>query len=600
MKSRPLNISEKREEFLIHGIPASPGVAIGSALVIRKAEFFIEEKNISPEDIPGELSKFKEAIEVTRKQIISLQNRVQSMLNKNDARIFDAHLLILDDKMLMEEVEAGVAKELRNIDFVFNRTVQRYIAAISAMPDPYLRERAQDIRDVAERIIKNLHSRTCSILDRLPGQRIIVAHEVTPSDTADMDKENVQAFATEVGGKTSHSAIMARAMQIPAVVGAQNLFLDTIHNGDLLIIDGYLGMIIVNPRPNTLKVYADKESEAEKYYSGFLKETRLWPETIDGFRIQLAANIQGVEGVEDAKRHGAAGIGLFRTEYLFINAKELPSEEKQFSAYSKIASDMEGHQVVIRTFDLGGDKLSEVITPFNEPNPFLGFRAVRLFLEYPHFMKTQLRAILRASAFGNVKIMFPMISGCEELDRLTAILEECKKELRVSGIPHNDNIDVGIMIEIPSAAIMADSLAKKVKFFSIGTNDLVQYTIAVDRTNEKVAHLYQPTHPAVLHLIKNVVSAAKANGIWVSVCGEMASDPRYAPILIGLGVNELSMSPGAIGPVRRLIRRMKMHEAEKIASSVLLVDDAKEALRISEEMINSVAPDIVRMSFKGI
>ncbi len=591
-------MKEKRNEFLIHGIPASPGIAIGTALVIRKAEFFIEERNITQDEVASELARLNDAIQLTKKQILSLQNRVQTILTEKDAQIFDAHLLVLDDKMLMDEVENTVGKELKNVDFVFNRTAQRYIATISKMPDPYLRERAQDIRDVAERIIKNLQSKTYSILDRLPGQRIIVAHDVTPSDTATIEKENVQAFATEVGGKTSHTAIMARSMQIPAVVGAQNLFLDKIHNGDLLIVDGYLGIIVVNPQPNTLKIYADKETETEKYYSGFLKESRLWPETLDGFRIQLAANIQGPEGVPDAKRYGAAGIGLFRTEYLFINAKELPTEEKQFSIYSKIASDMEGHQVVIRTFDLGGDKLSEVITPFNEPNPFLGFRAIRLFLEYRHFMVTQLKAILRASAFGNVKIMFPMISGCEELDQLLEILAECKAELRQSGLPFDENIQVGIMVEIPSAAILAEELAQKVDFFSIGTNDLVQYTLAVDRTNEKVAYLYQPLHPAVLRLMKNVVDAAKKRRIWVSVCGEMASEPRFTPILLGLGIHELSMSPSAIGPIRRLARRMRMFEVEKIAATALKTSDPKDAMRLSEEYLNNIAPDIMSMSFK--
>lgn len=594
----PVN-KERNQEFLIHGIPASPGVAIGTALVIRKAEFFIEERTISPEDVEKELAAFAEAVELTKKQILALQNRVQNVLSQNDAKIFDAHLLILDDKMIMDEVENSVRKELKSVDFVFNRTIQRFIAAISKMENPYMRERAQDIRDVAERVIKNLHRKNFTVLDNLPGQRIIVAHEITPSDTAVIDKDNVQAFATETGGKTSHTAIMARSLQIPAVVGAQNLFLDTIHNGDLLIVDGYLGIIIVNPQPNTLKVYADKETEAEKYYSGFLKESRLWPETLDGYRIQLAANIQGLDGIEDTKRHGAAGVGLFRTEYLLINTKEPPTEDKQFSIYSKIASEMEGHQVVIRTFDVGGDKLSEVITPFNEPNPFLGFRAVRLFLEHQHFLRTQIKAILRASAFGNVKIMFPMISGIEELDKLLAVVEECKAELRTSGIPHNENIHVGIMVEIPSAALLAEAFAQKVQFFSIGTNDLVQYTLAVDRTNEKVAYLYQPSHPAVLKLIKNVVDAARHNNIWVSVCGEMASDPKYTPLLIGLGIHELSMSPSAIGPIRRLIRRLKMSQAEKIAKEALNATDPKEAIRVSEELINEIAPDIVSMSFKG-
>ncbi len=590
---------QQREEFLIHGIPASPGIAIGTALVIRRPDSIIEEREILPEEIEPEIQKFREALESTRKEIQALQGKVQSVLNEGEAKIFDAHLLLLDDSFLMEEVENTARKEMRNIDFIFNRIVQRYISAISKMADPYLSERAADIRDVAERVIKNLHEKEYFVLDNLPGQRIIIAHDITPSDTANLDRDNVQAFATEAGSRTSHTAIMARSMQIPAVVGAQNLFLDTIHNGDLLIVDGYLGIIIVNPQAQTLKLYADKVVEAEKYYSGLLKESRLWSETVDGFRVQLAANIQEPEESQNAKRYGAAGIGLFRTEFLFVNTKELPDEDRQFAIYSKLASEMEGHPIIIRTFDIGGDKMSEIISPINDPNPFLGYRAVRLFLEYQDGLRAQIRAILRASAFGNVKLMFPMVTNCEEVEKLLEMVDEEKLNLGSRGTPYNEHMQIGIMIEIPSAAILADKLAGMVDFFSIGTNDLVQYTLAVDRTNERVAYLYQPSHPAILHLLKRIVDAARRNGIWVSVCGEMASEPRYIPLLIGLGIHELSMSPPAIGPVRRLIRRMRMYDSEKIVEKALKCQCAKEALRISEELLNSIGPDILNMSFRG-
>jgi phosphotransferase system enzyme I (PtsI) len=587
------------KEYVFHGIPASPGIAIGTVLILKKNEFSVEQRKILPSEVEGEITLFRDALNKTRGQTQELQLKILRILSENDSKIFDAHLLILDDKPLMEEIEETVRKTLTNIDYVFSKTIQRYIVAISSIEDKYLRERAADIRDVSERLLKNLHGREDYFLDHLPGQRVIIAHDLTPSDTAGLDRENAQAFATESGSRTSHTAIMARSMQIPAVVGIQEDILTLINNGDLVIVDGHAGSVIVNPGQSTLALYAEKETREQKFYDEMLKESNLRPETLDGFRIQLAANIDKPEELANAKLNGAAGVGLFRTEYLLVNSRKVPSEEEQYSVYSKLASGMEGHAVIVRTFDVGGDKLSDAITQHHEANPFLGCRAIRFFREHKDIITAQIRAIIRASAHGKIKIMFPMITSPDEVDELNIIVQEVKEDLMKNKIPFDHKIEIGIMIEIPSAAIMADFLAPKVDFFSIGSNDLVQYTMAVDRTNEKVAYLYQPANPAILKLIKIVMIAARKHKIWVSVCGEMASDPRYTPLLVGLGIHELSMTPASIGPVRRLIRSLKMHDAHKLVESALLAGSSKEVMDLSAELISRMAPEIINITGTG-
>ncbi|HCE44959.1 MAG TPA: phosphoenolpyruvate--protein phosphotransferase [Lentisphaeria bacterium] len=591
-------MASQANESIFHGIPASPGIAIGSALVLARNEFSLEQKKIQSTEVDNEIARFREALGKTRIQIQELQLKIQKILSEKDAKIFDAHLLILEDKTLMDEIEDTVKKDKLNIDYVFSKTIERYIVAISSIEDKYFRERASDIKDVAERVLKNLHGREDVFLDHLPGERVIIAHDLTPSDTAGLDRENVLAFATESGSRTSHTAIMARSMQIPAVVGTRNI-LTLIKSGDLIIIDGHAGNIIVNPTQETLATYAEKETREQKFYEEMLKENNLRPETLDGFRVQLAANMDKAEEISNAKLYGAAGVGLFRTEYLLINSTGIPSEEEQFSVYSSLASALEGQPVIIRTFDVGGDKLSDVITPHHEANPFLGCRAVRLFREHEEIIANQIRAILRASAFGKVKMMFPMITTAEEIDEFQKIIQKVKEELTLGKIAFDERIEVGIMIEIPSAAIQADHLARKVDFFSIGSNDLVQYAMAVDRTNEKVAYLYQPANPAILKLIKNVVIAARRHKIWVSICGEMAGDPRYTPILLGMGIHELSMTPASIGPVRRLVRSLKMHDAQKLVEKSLSANSAKEVIQMSEELISRVAPDIINLAGTG-
>ena len=587
------------KESVFRGIPASPGIAIGTVLILKKNEFSVEQRQLMPSEVEGEIARFSEALNKTREQIQELQHKILNILSEKDSKIFDAHLLILDDRTLVDEIENTVRKDMKNIDYVFSKTIQRYIVAISSIEDKYLRERATDIKDVSERLLKNLHGRDDYFLDHLPGQKVIIAHDLTPSDTAGLDRENVQAFATESGSRTSHTAIMARSMQIPAVVGIQENILTLINNGDLVIVDGHAGSIIVNPGQATLALYAEKETREQKFYDEMLKESNLRPETLDGFRVQLAANIDKPDELENAILYGAAGVGLFRTEYLLINSHNVPSEEEQYETYSKLASGIEGHPVVIRTFDVGGDKLSDIITPHHEANPFLGCRAVRLFRDRKDIIIAQIRAIIRASAHGKVKIMFPMITSPEEVDDLNVIVQEIKEGLLKKKIQFDQEIETGIMIEIPSAALMSEVLASKVDFFSIGSNDLVQYAMAVDRTNEKVAYLYQPANPAILKLIKTVMLAARKHKIWVSVCGEMASDPRYTPILVGLGIHELSMTPASIGPVRRLIRCMKMHDAHKLVEKALLAGSSKEVMELSAELISKIAPDIMNLASTG-
>lgn len=587
-----------KREIMFHGIPASPGIAIGTALVVRDSRHVVLEtdnRTISEDEISREINRFNTALDQTRKQISSLKEHLSSPV---EAGIFDAHLLIVDDKMLMQEVVTAIRRERRSASSVFSGIIRKYIAAISSVNDQYLKERAADVADVADRILGNLNGQERKLLDQLPGLRIVVSHDLTPSDTAMLDRENVQAFVTETGSRTSHTAILARSMKIPAVAGINNI-VSAIHNGDTIIVDGFLGAAIINPKQETFAFYAQKEAFREQLFNELQRENSLHAETVDGYRIKLAANIDNVDHLGDLKSSGASGIGLFRTEYLFMGG-HIPSEEEQFEVYRKTAEAVSGEAAIIRTLDLGGDKLSAQLNFGHEPNPFLGQRSIRLCLAHPELLVPQLRAILRASAYGTIKLMFPMITCEDELDRIHVILDDVKHELRAEKKSFDESMEVGAMIETPAAALFADKLAEKCDFFSIGTNDLVQYTMAVDRGNEKVANLYRPSHPVILHLIKQIVDAAEKNGIWVSVCGEMASDPRYIPLLIGLGVQELSMSSVSIGMARRVIRRIRMSQAEGLARRALLCRDHTGILSMADKLLHDIAPDVVNLAMKGV
>ena len=596
-------MSETKEK-VYHGIGASPGIAIGKVLLIKEhSTSYVKpsEINITVEQIETEIQRFEDSLNKTRQELEELQKRVLNKLQAHEASIFDAHLLIVDDQMLQHEVQDCISNQLITAECAFFKTMERYVTAISVMKDAYIKERVADIKDVASRVLSNLQETNRPVLDYLEGMRIIIAHDLTPSDTVLLDRDKVQAFAIESGSNTSHTAILARSMQIPSVVNIQGNIVDELENNDDIIIDGFIGTVIVHPTEKTRKAYQLKAKEEGRFYIDLIRESRLRPETLDGFTVQLASNIETLADIQIAKKFGTSGVGLFRTEYMYMGNKELPTEEAQVETFTSLIKEMNGEPVIVRTLDIGGDKYCENLSLRKEANPFLGLRAIRLCLqECQDVFRTQLRSLLRAGAAGNLKIMLPMISCIEEVIQVQKIIEELKAELTKEKLPFNRDIEVGIMIETPAAALLAEHFAKIVDFLSIGTNDLIQYTIAIDRDNERVSYLYEPTNPAILHLIQKVVEAAKKNRIWVSVCGQMAGSPQYIPLLLGMGVHELSMVPMSLGAVRRIIRKLNMHEAEVAAEKALQCSNAQDALNVSLELLKKIEPEVTNLAFRGL
>ena len=583
--------SKRTGEVVHRGIPVSPGICRGKVLLVTKPlEGEIPRRQISEAEITPELERFQQALIRTRQQIQEVQRQVTASIGAQDAGIFDAHLLVLEDTTLLDEIAKAVKRRHVNVEQAVREVTDKYLQAFAAIEDEYLRERVSDIRDVTVRIMNNLLGQQESInLHQLPEPCIIVSHDLTPSTTAQLDKVNVLGFATDVGSKTSHTAILARSLHIPAVVALKTITQHLCH-GTQILLDGYNGVVIVNPTDQTLFEYgqlAKKQLNLDEKLRTIRGDPAI---TIDGARITLSANIESPGDTAAVKENGAEGVGLFRTEFLFLNRTALPDEEEQYRAYQQVAAALSPEPVIIRTLDIGGDKFVEHFGHEQELNPFLGWRAIRFCLTEKEIFRKQLRAILRASATGNVKIMYPMISSADELDQANAILEECKAELRAADTAFDSQIEVGVMIEIPSAVLVADALARRVKFFSIGTNDLIQYTLAVDRSNEKIAHLYEPTHPAILRLIKMTVDAAHRNGIWVGVCGEMASEPTLVPLLLGLGVDELSVTASQVPQVKFLVRRTKMADAAKLVEFALGCESGAEILKHSLALARQVAP----------
>ncbi len=579
-------------EHSFRGIPVSGGVCRGKVLLLQRKRPTIARRVLANGQVPEEINRLEKALAHTRRQITEVQRRVSEAMGAEEGSIFDAHLLVLEDRTLLDEVVRVVQEERVNAEFAFHSVAERYAATLAAIEDDYLRERATDMRDVTARVLNNLLGFDDEIdLRHLKEPCIIISHDLTPSNTAQLDKRNVLGFAIDVGSKTSHTAIMARSLRIPAVVGLKDISTQ-LQTGQYALLDGFNGVVVVNPTEQTLFEYGQvalkQVSLQEK-----LRDIQQKPAvTLDGHRVFLSANIETPAEAEEVKSSGAEGVGLFRTEYLFINRETPPSEDQQFQAYAEAARALKPLPVVIRTLDLGGDKLMAHMPVPRELNPFLGWRAIRFCLQQRDIFREQLRAILRASAEGNVKMMYPMISGLDELTQANALVEEFKAELRDEHIPFDEQMEIGAMIETPSAVIVADSLAKRLKFFSIGTNDLIQYSLAVDRMNEKIAHLYEPTHPAIVRLLKTAVDAAHNHKLWVSVCGEMASDPVLAPLLLGLGVDELSVAPALVPPVKYLIRQLKFTEAQRLAEFALESESAADILARCQELAREIAPPL--------
>jgi len=565
-------------EIRFEGIGVSPGIAFAGIYVVRDDVDEVARYHIAPSRIADEIGRFEAGLIQTRMQILEMQERIAESIGAKDAAIFDAHLLVVEDRTLIDEVLRKLKTDLCNVEWAFQEVATRYAETLSKIDDPYLRERALDIQDVTKRVIRNLQGKAPKAFLSLTGPHILVAHNITPSDTASMSRENVLGIATDVGSRTSHAAILARSLTIPAVLGLHDITAK-VDTGQHVLIDGNEGLLIVNPSPETLACYRELESRRAKV-TAQLKELRETTSTTrDGCHIVLSANIELPEDVDAVAANGAEGIGLYRTEFLYLNRKTLPAEEEQYETYRSVAERVRPNPLIIRTFDLGGDKLAESAADVtDELNPFLGWRAIRFCLENQDIFKTQLRAILRASAVGNIKVMFPMISGLDELRRAIAVLEECKQELRNSRAEVAERVEVGAMIEIPSAAICASALAREVDFFSIGTNDLIQYALAVDRVNEKIAYLYEPTHPAILRLLKMVADAAHANRIWVGVCGEMAGDVALVPLLLGLGMDELSASATLVPRVKRAVQSVTIPECRELVEDALKLNTASEIL----------------------
>lgn len=574
------------------GIGASPGIAIGKVFILHSGgSFNLPKRSVGPEQIANEIARFEEALTRTRTEILGIRRRLSNQIGRESSDIFAAHLLILEDRTLIEDVIEVIKNEKVGAEYAFAAVIQRYFQAFSQINDEYLKERISDIRDVGRRLLANLCGEERKRLEELQGKVVIVSHDLSPSDTASLDRKKVMAFVTEIGGSTSHTAILGRSLEIPAIVGIDEI-VSELQDGDTIIVDGAHGTVIVNPDAATVERFNTQESRIHQLTGELDKLRDLPAETLDGKRITLAANIEFHHEAASVISHGGEGVGLFRTEYFYMNRSTLPMEQEQYEAYRRIAETMHPHTVVIRTLDLGGDKFASTLEIPHEMNPYLGWRAIRFCLARTDIFKTQLRAILRASAHGDLKIMYPMVTGVYEVRAAREILNEAKAELEKEGVPFNKEIHVGAMIEIPSAALASDVLAKEVDFFSLGTNDLIQYALAIDRMNEKIAHLYEPTHPAILRLIDLTIRNGHGHNIWVGSCGEMSSDPAIAILLVGLGIDEISASPVMLPKIKKAIRSIRYADAKEFAQRVLAFHTGKEIYTFLKEKLKDVCAEL--------
>ncbi|CEG26631.1 phosphoenolpyruvate--protein phosphotransferase [Bacillus sp. B-jedd] len=559
----------------LQGIAASNGIAIAKAYKLIEPDLSFKKQAV--EDAEAEVARFRSALEQSKGELSQIRDRAREELGEDKAAIFEAHLLVLSDPELVSPIEDRIRTDKVNAEVALDETAGMFISMFEQMDNEYMKERAADIRDVTKRVLARLMGVQLPNPSMIAEEVIIVGEDLTPSDTAQLNRQFVKGFTTDIGGRTSHSAIMARSMEIPAVVGTRSAT-EEIKNGDLVIVDGLKGEVHINPTPELVKAYEQVKEDYEAQKAEWAKLVNEKTVTADGHEVELGANIGTPKDLKGALENGAEAVGLYRTEFLYMGRDQMPTEEEQYEAYKAVLEGMKGRPVVVRTLDIGGDKELPYLNLPKEMNPFLGYRAIRLCLDQKEIFRTQLRALLRASSYGNLKIMFPMIATLNEFREAKGILEEEKTKLVSEGITVSEKIEVGIMVEIPSTAVLADQFAKEVDFFSIGTNDMIQYTMAADRMNERVSYLYQPYNPSILRLVKMVIDAAHAEGKWAGMCGEMAGDVTAIPLLVGLGLDEFSMSATSILRARSLMKKLKKSEMEELAASALLMGTVEEVM----------------------
>ncbi|MDP2896896.1 MAG: phosphoenolpyruvate--protein phosphotransferase [bacterium] len=583
------------QEIVFKGIGVSPGIAMGPVFLLPEPEeYHPPEWPVRDEELEEEFSRFLRALSEAKQQIQDLHDRVSRQVGGDHAAILDVQLMIVSDEQIIEDIRNALFAKKNNVEAIFHQTLSHYLHILYGSGNQYLAERHADIKDVMTRVLNNLRGKKPADVCEISTPSVVIARDIPPSETARMEREKVLGFAIDAGGQSSHTAIIAKALGIPAVVGLHQVTA-AVREGDLVLVDGQQGTVTVHPAVETLE-RSRTELRRRKAYADGLAGLRSLPATTrDGRRITLSANIEFPAEVQMVVESGAEGVGLYRTEFIYMNRSDLPSEEEQFEAYKAVVEGLSPHPTIIRTMDLGGDKfISHLDIPF-EFNPFLGWRAIRFCLERRDIFEVQLRAILRAGAHGPLKLMYPLISCVSEVIQANAIVEEVKQQLRKEGLPHAEDFEIGAMIEVPSAAMTADIIAKEVDFFSIGTNDLIQYTMAVERVNDKIAHLYQPSHPAVLRFVKRIVDEGHRNNIWVGICGEMAADPAMVLLLLGMGIDEISVNPATVPRIKNLIRNVSYEDAAKIVEEVMEHTSAQTIEARAREVVKNVIaePEVV-------
>ena len=569
---------------MISGIPASPGIVFGKAIVLKEEKIVLDTQKIKESQIDAEIARFYEGRSAAVEQLNSIKDRAYASLGEEKAAIFEGHLMILEDEELEEEILDYLRSNKVNAAVAANVIIDQQVAMLSEIDDEYLKERAGDIRDIGNRLIKNILGMHIVDLGEINEEAILVAYDLTPSETAQLNLDKVLGFVTDIGGRTSHTSIMARSLELPAIVGTNNVT-ELVNTGDFLILDALNNVVYVNPSQEEIQRLKTLQAKLAEEKAELAKLKDLPALTLDGHRVDVVANIGTIRDVEGAERNGAEGVGLYRTEFLFMDRDQLPTEEEQFIAYKEVVEAMNGNLVILRTMDIGGDKELPYLNLPKEMNPFLGWRAIRIALDRREILNAQLRAVLRASAYGRLAVMFPMIISVEEIRELKSVIEELKVELRNEGKDFDENIQIGVMVETPSAAVNAKFLAKEVDFFSIGTNDLTQYTLAVDRGNELISHLYNPMSPSVLNLIKQVIDASHAEGKWTGMCGELAGDENATILLLGMGLDEFSMSAISVPRIKKLIRNVNYQDAKHLAEKALQQPTAAEIERLVADFL---------------